>query len=100
MARARAREHTTSDPLRGYDGRRSRVTHLSHIVSTTEGSMRTTLVVPGLASGGPMVTSEASFDDVLRVLKQCFTRAFVRAFARDVERRGDESDGCSYIITR
>ena len=62
--------------------------------------MRTTLVVPGLARGGPMVTSEARCE--VRVLKKFFTRAFVHSFACDVERRGDESesDGCSYIITR
>ena len=63
--------------------------------------MRTTLVVPGLASGGPMVTSAARCDVLPRVLKKFFhARAFVRSFAFDVERRGDESDGCSYIITR
>ena len=60
--------------------------------------MRTTLVVPGLARGGPMVTSEARCE--VRVLKKFFTRAFIRSFACDVERRGDESDGCSYIVTR
>ena len=63
--------------------------------------MRTTLVVPGLASGGPMVTSAARCDVLPRVLKKFFhARSFVRSFAFDVERRGDESDGCSYIITR
>jgi len=41
--------------------------------------MRTTLVVPGLASGGPMVTSEARCDVLPRVLKKFFhARSFVR----------------------
>jgi len=43
--------------------------------------MRTTLVVPGLASGGPMVTSAARCDVLPRVLKKFF-HARVRSFVR------------------